>query len=73
MELGFKPYFNAVNSNWFYEEGLNKCWYSSGINYGIAVGTWTANNLFKFDRIVDNGFYATAYQKNTAANIIAFG
>ena len=73
FELGFKPKFIAVNTTWFYEEGLNKCWYSSGINYGVAVGAWTANNLFKFDSIEDTGFYATAYSRNTSANIIAFG
>ena len=73
FKLGFKPKFIAVNTTWFYDEELNKCWYLNGLNYSVPVGTWTANNLFKFDRIVDNGFYATAYSRDTSANIIAFG
>ena len=71
-ELGFKPKFIAVDTQWFYDEELNKCWYSNGVSNGVAVGTWTANNLLKFDSIEDNGFYATA-KSNSTRFLFAFG
>ena len=71
-ELGFKPKFIALDAQWFYDEELNKCWYSNGINNGVPVGTWTANNLFKFDSIEETGFYGTAKSKSTRF-LFAFG
>lgn len=72
IELGFKPKFISIDSQWFYDEELNKCWYSNGVSSGVALGVWTSSNLMKFDSIEENGFYVTGKAKTTR-HLFAFG